>query len=122
MVEKAERVHRGRGRQADDEGVEIFEHLPPRAVDRAVALVGDDQVEGLDRDRGIVGDEALGLGPRQLECGSFFVFLGEFLAGQHRIDPLDGRDDDRAILVEAGRAELLHAVEFGKQRPVPGGR
>ena len=56
-----------------------------------------------------------------LECGNVFVFFGEFLAGQHRIDPLDRGNDNRRTLVEAGRAELLHAVEFGKQ-PASAGR
>ena len=31
-----------------------FEHLAPQVVDAAVALVGDDEVEGLDRQRRVV--------------------------------------------------------------------
>ena len=56
LIEEADGLLRGRGGEADEEGVEVFEHLPPEVVDRAVALVGDDEVEGLDGDRGVVGD------------------------------------------------------------------
>ena len=37
-------------------GVEVFEHLPPEIVDGAVAFIGDDEVEFLDREGGIVFD------------------------------------------------------------------
>ena len=43
---------------------------------------------------GIVGDEPLGVGARASNDGSLFFLFGQFLAGQHRIDALDGRDDD----------------------------
>ena len=54
LVEEAEGLLGRRGGQADQEGVEVFEHLPPEVVDRAVALVDDDEVEGLDRDGRVV--------------------------------------------------------------------
>ena len=47
-VEEADGLGGGRGGQADQEGVEVFQHLPPDVVDRAVALIDDDEVERLD--------------------------------------------------------------------------
>jgi hypothetical protein len=35
-------------------GVEIFEDLAPEIVDRTVALVGDNDIEGVDWDRRVV--------------------------------------------------------------------
>ena len=58
LVEEAEGLLGGRGGQADEEGVEVFQDLPPQVVDRAVALVDDDEIEGLDRDGRVVGDWA----------------------------------------------------------------
>ncbi len=54
LVEEPERMLRWRGRQPDQEGIEILQHLPPQIVDRAVALVGHDEIVGLDRDVGVV--------------------------------------------------------------------
>ena len=101
LAEKAERVQRRRRGQADDEGVEIFEHLPPGAIDRAMAFVGDDEIEALDRNRRIVGDEALDCAGAAFEWGGLFLLLGQLLPGEHRIDALDGRDDDLRVFVEA---------------------
>ena len=56
LVEEAEGLLGGRGGEADEGGVEVFQHLAPEVVDGAVALVGDDEVEGLDGDGGVVGD------------------------------------------------------------------
>ena len=39
-----------------EERVEVLEHLAPHPVDRAVALVDDDHVERLDRERRVVVD------------------------------------------------------------------
>jgi len=47
---------RRRDGEADEEGVEVFEHLPPEAVEGAMAFVGDDEVEGFDGNGGVVGD------------------------------------------------------------------
>ena len=54
LVEEADGLLDGRGGEADEEGVEVFEHLAPEIVDGAVALVGDDEVEGLDGNGGVV--------------------------------------------------------------------
>ena len=58
LVEEAKRLLRGRGRQADQVGVEVFQNLAPEVVDRPVALVGEDDVERLDRDRRVVARPA----------------------------------------------------------------
>ena len=56
LVEEAEGLLAGRGGEADQVGVEVLQHLRPEVVDRAVAFVGDDDVEALDRDAGVVFD------------------------------------------------------------------
>ena len=53
LVEEAEGGLAGSGGEADEEGVEVFEDLPPQVVDGAVAFVDDDEVEGLDGDLGL---------------------------------------------------------------------
>ena len=55
FIEEADRLLAGRSSEPDEEGVEVFEDLPPEVVDGAVGI-GDDKVEGLDGDGGIVGD------------------------------------------------------------------
>ena len=98
LVEEAERVLRGRGGEADEVGVEVLEHLPPERVDRAVALVDDDDVEELGRVA--PGCRRRGAAPaaraaRPSNCepsSSVGVEVG--LALEHRVEPLDGRDDD----------------------------
>ena len=62
LVEEAEGGLAGGGGEADEEGVEVFEHLLPEIVDGAVAFIDDDEVEGLDGDAGIVGDGESGRG------------------------------------------------------------
>ncbi len=56
LIKEADGLFAGRGGEADEEGVEVFEDLAPEVVDGAMAFVGDDEVEGLDRDGGVVGD------------------------------------------------------------------
>ena len=46
----------GSGGEADEEGVEVFDHLPPEIVDGAVAFIDDDEVEVLDGNLFAVGD------------------------------------------------------------------
>jgi hypothetical protein len=112
-------VDRGRGGEANDEGVEIVEHLAPLAVDRAVALVGDDEVEGLDGDGGVVGDV---LGPvvraGDFVAGFFIEVFVELLAAEHRIKPLDGADGDTADVVEPVPGEVLDVVDSGELSPI----
>jgi hypothetical protein len=49
LPEEREGLLAGGGGQADDVGVEVLEDAAPDAVDRAVRLVDDDEVEGLGR-------------------------------------------------------------------------
>ena len=50
LIEEADGLLARRGGEADEEGVEVFEDLPPKIVDGAVAFIGDDEVKGLDGD------------------------------------------------------------------------
>lgn len=72
----------GRGGQADLEGIEVLENLLPEVVDRAVALVDDDEVEQLRRDLGVVLDGHWLAWLRSLGWVAFLVFLVEVLATQ----------------------------------------
>jgi len=75
----------GRGGQADEEGIEVFQHLPPEVVDRAVALIGDDEVELLDGHCRVVGDitgAGAAQGGGQLGAGKIVRTFREFLAAQ----------------------------------------
>ena len=54
LIEKAEGLLRRGSGEADQMGVEVFQHLAPEIVDRPVALVGNDDVEGLDGDGRVV--------------------------------------------------------------------
>ena len=54
LVEEADGLLGGGGGQADQEGVEVLQHLPSEVIDGAVALVGHDEVEGLDGDSRVV--------------------------------------------------------------------
>ncbi len=83
LAEEAQRVERGRGGKADGEGVEIVQHLAPGAVDRTVAFVGDDEVEALDGDRGVVANEPFGVGCGLFEGGGFLGFLVQLLSSQN---------------------------------------
>ena len=49
LIEEADRLLAGRSSEPDEEGVEVFEDLPPEVVDGAVAFIGDDEIEGLER-------------------------------------------------------------------------
>ena len=55
LIEEAEGLLGRCCGQANDKGIEVFQHLPPEVVDGAVALVGDDEVEGLDGNLGVIG-------------------------------------------------------------------
>ena len=76
LVEEADRLAGGCGGEADEEGVEVEQHLAPELVDRAVALIHDDEVEELGRDAGVVDDRP-GRSPCQglavSNCRAFLV-------------------------------------------------
>ena len=111
---------RGRG-EADDEGVEVVQHLPPEVVDRAVTFVGDDEVEGLDGNVGVVLDRrGLSSGGRQIEPGQLFELGVKFFALEHGVDALDGGDADAADGIDARRLEKLDVVKLGELAPAVG--
>jgi hypothetical protein len=99
LVEKAEGLFARRGGQADEVGVEIFQHLGPEVVDGAVALVGDDDIESLDGDRGVVFD---GFGcfenPFQAGGRNLVILVGQFPAFEHGVKPLNSTKQTRAVL------------------------
>jgi hypothetical protein len=112
----------GRGGEADEEGVEVVEDLAPEVVDRAVALIDDDEIEELGRDFLGVGDGerfAAAVGA----LGGVFILGGgvEFAALEDGIHPLDGGDADLGVGRDVGRGEAGDGVEFGELAVVVGG-
>ena len=72
LVEKAEGPLIRRGREADQEGVEIFEDLFPEVVDAAVAFVDDDEIEEFDGELRVVNDgQGLALAPNRSRRDGF---------------------------------------------------
>ena len=55
-MKKANGLFGGCGGEANEEGIEVFEHLAPEVVDGAVAFVDDDDIELFDGDAGVVAD------------------------------------------------------------------
>jgi hypothetical protein len=47
-IEKAKGLFVGRGCEADDRGVEVFQDAAPEVVDAAMTFIGEDDVEGFD--------------------------------------------------------------------------
>jgi hypothetical protein len=86
------------GGEANEQGIEVFEDLPPKIVDGAVAFIGNNEVEGFDRDGGVVDDV---LWP--LVCSGDFetrffieVFL-QFLTAEQGVEALDGANGDPVL-------------------------
>ena len=144
LFEEAEGLFGRRGGQADDGGIKVIEHLPPKVVNGAMALVRDDEIELFDGEVGIVfnGDgllEESGRGVSPLAAfliqrrepaatlghrtaDSFKAFDGQivevgrglFLAPEHGVDTLDCADDDAGRFVERVAAETLDDVFLGE--------
>ena len=106
-------MQRGCSGEAHRKGIKIFKHLPPGAVNRAVAFVYDSDIEELRRQRVAVahGDGRLPEGAGSFERGAFLILLGQLrLARQDGIKALDGRDDnavDRLETVLAREGEVV---------------
>ena len=108
---------RGRGGQPDEEGVEVFQHLPPDVVDRAVAFVDDDEIERLDGHLRVVDDRHRLLDQRRAASNSealFVLFRELLLALEDRVEPLDRRDADLGGRVDRVAAEVLDGVFLGE--------
>ena len=125
QAEEAEGELRGRRGEADDVGVEILQHLAPELVDRAVALVSDDEVERLDRDRGVVGDRAFSFDRADCALEGRNLFGGWvvlFFAARHRIEALDGGDAHLGVRIDAVGLQVLDVVEGREVAAVVGRR
>ena len=121
-VEKADGLFGGRGGKTDQESIKVFEHLPPKVVNRAVAFVGNDEVKSLNADGRVVpdrigefGEIVPGLG------GLLFLLLFQVLADEHGIKTLDGRDADFRYRVNFVAGEKLGVIQFGELAAVIGG-
>ena len=115
LVEKADGLLRRRGSKPDQEGIEIFKHLPPEIVDRPMAFVGDNGVERLDWDGRIVFDVFRArVGRRHFKTGFFVDVLVEFLTAQNRIESLDGADRHTGDGIKLAGGEMLDIVKFGE--------
>ena len=87
VVEETKGAGIGRSRETRQKRIEVFDDLPPKVVDRAVAFVHDDEVEELRRDSRVILDRAGITGVRGLAV--IFLRLVQRLAGKDRIHPLD---------------------------------
>ena len=75
-MEEAEGLLIGRGGQADEVGIDVFQHLCPERVDGPMAFVGNDDVEGFNRNgRVVVNGFRLFEKPFEAGDGGFFVLF-----------------------------------------------
>lgn len=124
-VEESERGLAGRRGEADQEGVEVFDDLPPQVVDGAVAFVDDHEVEGLDRDLRVVAHFQRILARRGSRRFIARVLVGLVVEGgvsrELGVQALDGGDGDLADGIDAAGPEHLDVVEAGELAAVVGG-
>ena len=102
----------GRGGQADQGGVEVFQHLAPQVVDRAMALVDDDEVEELGRQSGTVDHRRRLSRLHQLGRVDLLGRGVHLLALEDRVHALDGADADLAVAGHERRGEPLHVIQL----------
>ena len=98
LLEEPVRAVVRRGRQADEIGIEIFQHLAPQVVDRTVAFVDDDEVEELRWNPAVVDDRHRFLWLYQLGGIDIFRIFVHLPALEQRVHPLDGADADLAVV------------------------
>src|SRR5579864_7344643 len=81
-----------------------------------MALVGDDEVECLDRKVWVVAHgDRLGLQERRLEAGLFLKLRIDILSLQHGVKALDGGDADLADIIQLVRLHPLDVVQLGEE-------
>ena len=102
------------GRQTDEIGVEVFEDLTPKVVNRAVTFVDDDEVEKLGWDLVVIDNRHRFFGLNHFRRVDFFDGFVQLLVLQERIHALDGADADLAVLGDEGRFEALDVVKLGE--------
>lgn len=74
LMEETEGLLVGRGGEADEVRIEVFQHLRPEVVDGPVAFVGDGDVEGFNRNGRIVVNR-LRLREEPFEAGDGGLFV-----------------------------------------------
>ena len=86
--------------QANQESVEVFQHLAPHVIDGAVAFVNNDTVEEFRRIGRVIDHFTLFLRicGGVLKHGFFFRRLVQFLPGENRVHPLNCADANVDIL------------------------
>ena len=121
LIEEAEGLLVGRGGEADEVGIEVFQHLRPEVVDGPVAFVGDDDVEGFNRDGWVVVQGIWFLEePFETGDGGFFVLLRQFPPLEHGIHALDGADADARSGIEGIACQPLDDELFRELEVVVG--
>ncbi len=81
-----------------------------------MALVRDDEIEGLDRDVRIIGERrnTAFLVLPLLETRDLLLFFREFLTAQHGIETLDRRYHHLGVRVDPMRVEMLDVIGVGE--------
>ncbi|OQB89789.1 MAG: hypothetical protein BWX84_02255 [Verrucomicrobia bacterium ADurb.Bin118] len=118
LVKEADGLLGGRGGEADEEAVEVFEHLPPEIVDRAVTFIGDDEVERFDGNLRVVFYFARPvIGDGKFKAGFLVNILVQFLAAQDRIKTLDGANRHAGHGIQLVGSEVLDVIQLGELAP-----
>ena len=115
MIKEADRLFSRCSGETDEKGVEVFENLAPEIVDGAMTFVGDDEVEGLDRNRGVVLNVACSLSAAAISKPDFSSRSSVSSSPrQHRVKPLDCGDGYAGDAIEPVRGEVLDVVNLGE--------
>ena len=117
LIEESDGPVVGGGRETDEEGVEVEQHLAPDVVDGPVALVDDDEIEVLGWNGRVVFDVGRLVVPRRRRIEGGILFVPAVVLGislQHRVQALDRRDDDLGGRVDRIGREPLDGVQLRK--------
>src|SRR5262245_45367487 len=115
LIEETDCLFAGRCREANQERIEVLEHLSPQIVDRTVTFICDDEVECFDRNRGIIFNLANPvISGSQFKAGALIEIFGELLTAKHRIQALNCRDRYARDGINAIGSEVLSVVNLRK--------
>ena len=115
LIEKAEGSIVGRGGEADQEGVEVVQHLFPEVVDAPVAFVDDDEVEELNGQFRVISyRHRLPFLPSCFAGVCLFGLFIQLFALEDGIEPLNGADIDLIVGGHKARFQAMDAVQLGK--------
>ena len=123
LTKEADGLFGGCGGEADEEGIEIFEHLTPEVVDGAVAFVDDDDIELFNGDAGVVTDRPWLFAervPLYLKAGMLIGLIIQLLSGELRVHALDGGDGDLGGIGYTGAAQDVDVVVLGEFAAIVG--